>query len=115
MNWENFIQQALAEDVREGDHTSLSCVKEAAVGKAQLHIKDDGVLAGVELAKKIFHYLDSSIRFNKILNDGDEIHNGQIAFELEGNARAILTGERLALNCLQRMSGIATLTSKYVK
>ena len=115
MDWKNFIQQALTEDVREGDHTSLSCIKEDAVGKAQLHIKDDGILAGVELAEKIFRYLDPSIQFKKLLNDGDKINEGQIGFELEGNARAILTGERLALNCMQRMSGIATLTNEYVK
>jgi len=115
LDWKNFIQQALTEDVREGDHTSLSCIKEDAVGKAQLHIKDDGILAGVELAEKIFRYLDPSIQFKKLLNDGDKINEGQIGFELEGNARAILTGERLALNCMQRMSGIATLTNEYVK
>jgi nicotinate-nucleotide pyrophosphorylase (carboxylating) len=115
LDWNKFIQQSLEEDVREGDHTSLSCIKEDAVGKAQLHVKDDGILAGTELAEKIFHHLDSSLRFEKILNEGDEIQKDQIAFELEGNARAILTGERLALNCMQRMSGIATLTRQYVK
>jgi len=115
LDWNKFIQQALDEDVREGDHTSLSCINEDAIGKAQLYVKDEGILGGIELAQLIFRYLDPSIHFHKILNDGDEIHPGQIAFELEGNARAILIGERLALNCMQRMSGIATLTHEYVK
>ena len=115
MDWNKFIQQALEEDVRGGDHTSLSCIREDAIGKAHLHVKDEGILAGVELAHLIFRYLNPSIRFRQILNDGDEIHLGQIAFELEGNARAILIGERLTLNCMQRMSGIASLTRQYVK
>ncbi|MCY7410332.1 MAG: carboxylating nicotinate-nucleotide diphosphorylase [Chitinophagales bacterium] len=115
MNWNNFIEQALAEDVREGDHTSLSCISNDANGSARLLIKDTGILAGVELAEKIFFHLSPQIQFTKILNDGTEMQSGQIAFELAGNARAILTGERLALNCMQRMSGIATLTNQFVK
>jgi len=115
VNWNKFIQQSLEEDVRGGDHTSLSCVKPDVTGTGQLHIKDDGILAGVELAEKIFHHLDPDLAFRKFLNDGGAIHKGEIAFELSGNARAILTGERLALNCLQRMSGIATLTNEFVK
>ncbi len=115
MNWNNFIEQALAEDVREGDHTSLSCISNDANGSARLLIKDTGILAGVELAEKIFFHLSPQILFTKILSDGSEMHKGQIAFELAGNARAILTGERLALNCMQRMSGIATLTNQFVK
>lgn len=114
MDWQNFIQQALAEDVREGDHTSLSCIREDSIGKAQLHVKDEGILAGVQLAEMIFRYLDPRIEFRSILKDGEAVHRGQIAFELSGNARAILTGERLALNCMQRMSGIATLTHEFV-
>ncbi|MEO6167837.1 MAG: carboxylating nicotinate-nucleotide diphosphorylase [Chitinophagales bacterium] len=115
MYWENFIQQALDEDIREGDHTSLSCIKQDASARAQLRIKDTGILAGVELAQKIFYHLDPSMEMKVLINDGTFVQNGEVAFELSGNARAILTGERLALNCMQRMSGIATLTSKYVK
>ena len=114
MDWDKFILQAIEEDVREGDHTSLSCIPPKVVGTAQLLIKDNGILAGVELAEKIFHHLDSSLKFKKFLSDGAEIQKGQIAFELSGNQRAILSGERLVLNCLQRMSGIATLTHEYV-
>jgi len=115
VNWDKFILQALEEDVREGDHTSLSCIRPDAIGTAQLHVKDDGILAGVELAEKIFHHLDPSVVIKKILNDGDKIRKGEIAFEISGNARGLLMGERLALNCMQRMSGIATLTGEYVK
>lgn len=115
MYWENFIQQALQEDIREGDHTSLSCLKPDTVAIAELRIKDNGILAGVELSQKIFHQLDPAMKMNVFIQDGTEVKNGEIAFELSGNARAILTGERLALNCMQRMSGIATLTHKYVK
>lgn len=115
LDWKDFIQQALAEDVREGDHTSLSCIKEDSHGKAQLHVKDEGILAGVELAEMIFRYLDPGIQFRSILKDGEAVRHGQIAFELTGNARAILIGERLALNCMQRMSGIATLTHDFVQ
>lgn len=115
MVWDKFIQQAIEEDVREGDHTSLSCIRPDAVGTAQLLIKDHGILAGVDLAEKIFQYLDASTKLKIFLRDGDQVHPGQIAFELSGNARATLAGERLALNCMQRMSGIATLTHEYVK
>ncbi|MBK9730464.1 MAG: carboxylating nicotinate-nucleotide diphosphorylase [Chitinophagaceae bacterium] len=115
MYWRNFIQAALEEDVREGDHTSLSCISDSAKGNAQLHIKDNGILAGVELAQKIFQYLDPTIQMKIHINDGATINKGQIAFEISGNARSILTGERLALNCMQRMSGIATLTNEYVR
>ncbi|MEP7129374.1 MAG: nicotinate-nucleotide diphosphorylase (carboxylating), partial [Chitinophagales bacterium] len=115
MYWQNFIQAALEEDVREGDHTSLSCISPDAKGNAQLHIKDDGILAGVELAQKIFQYLNPSMQMKVHINDGASVNKGQIAFEIFGNARSILTGERLALNCMQRMSGIATLTNEYVR
>lgn len=115
MYWEEFIQNALHEDIRDGDHTSLSCIQAEATGKAQLLIKDNGVLAGVDLAGKIFHHLDPAMEISHFIPDGTEVSKGQTAFELYGNARSILMGERLALNCMQRMSGIATLTHKYVK
>lgn len=115
MYWEHFIKQALEEDIREGDHTSLSCLNPSAIGKAQLLVKDEGILAGVELAQKIFKHLDPDIEVKVYLHDGVTVTKGDIAFDLVGNARAILSGERLALNCMQRMSGIATLTGAYVK
>ncbi len=115
MYWDNFIKQALEEDIRDGDHTSHSCIRADAKGRAHLLIKDSGILAGVELAQKIFHQLDPAIRFHLLIGDGSEVKKGEVAFELSGNARSILTGERLALNCMQRMSGIATLTREYVK
>ncbi|MBX7107358.1 MAG: carboxylating nicotinate-nucleotide diphosphorylase [Chitinophagales bacterium] len=115
MDWRQFIQKALEEDIREGDHTSLACIQEGASGRAQLHIKDEGILAGVELAQEIFLQLDPAIQQHILISDGSPVTRGQIAFELLGNARAILMGERLALNCMQRMSGIATLTREYVR
>ncbi len=115
MDWEEFVKQALAEDIREGDHTSLSCISTVATGKSQLLVKDHGILAGIELALSIFRHLDPHIKIHIIVPDGSSVHEGQIAFELDGNARSILMAERLALNCMQRMSGIATLTHKYVK
>lgn len=115
IDWNRFIQQALEEDVREGDHTSLSCISPEAKGIALLHIKDGGILAGVNLAEKIFLHLSPSIKFTKLKADGDLIQNGETAFEISAKARTILKGERLVLNCMQRMSGIATLTREYVK
>lgn len=115
MYWRPFIQQALEEDIRGGDHTTLSCFNASAKGQAQLHIKDHGILAGVELAQEIFQQLDPAMQMHIMIEDGASINHGQIAFELFGNARAILMGERLALNCMQRMSGIATLTFAFVK
>lgn len=115
MYWQNFIENALEEDVREGDHTSLSTITADAQGEAQLLIKDNGILAGVELAQKIFHFLDAALKLELFIKEGTSVSKGETAFVLSGNARAILTGERLALNCMQRMSGIATLTNEYVK
>ncbi|MBA3647034.1 MAG: carboxylating nicotinate-nucleotide diphosphorylase [Chitinophagales bacterium] len=115
MNWEEFITQSLYEDVRDGDHTSLSCIPLEATGQAQLIIKDQGIIAGMELAKMIFTHIDPSIKFISFIEDGSEVDKTQIAFELSGNARKILMGERLVLNCMQRMSGIATLTKKFVQ
>ncbi|SNS47755.1 nicotinate-nucleotide pyrophosphorylase [carboxylating] [Ekhidna lutea] len=105
-----FIKNALAEDIGNGDHSSLGSITEDARSKAHLIIKDDGIIAGVELAEKIFNHVDSNlnIEFNK--KDGDPIENGEIGFSVEGSSRSILSSERLVLNCLQRMSGIATYT-----
>lgn len=110
-----FIQNALNEDVKEGDHTSLACIPKDATGTAKLLIKEDGVLAGIPVAIAIFAAVDSNLEMDIILEDGDSIQKGDIAFTVTGSAISILTAERLVLNCLQRMSGIATLTQKYVK
>lgn len=110
-----FIQAALLEDIADGDHTSLSTIPEAAEGKARLLVKDDGILAGVELAKYIFKAVDQRIEIQTLINDGDEIKYGDIAFYVNGPDRSILTAERLVLNCMQRMSGIATVTNEIVK
>lgn len=111
----SFIAAALSEDVREGDHTSLSTIPEDAIDKAHLIVKDKGVLAGVSLARIIFQQLDPKIKMNVFISDGWFVEKGDIAFEVKGPARSILTGERLVLNCMQRMSGIATTTAQLVK
>ena len=107
------ITNALAEDIGDGDHSTLSCIGMNARGKAILKIKDEGILAGLEIAEKIFSYAEQTSVLKKVKNDGEEMHFGEIAFEVEANVYTILTCERLVLNCMQRMSGIATLTKKY--
>jgi nicotinate-nucleotide pyrophosphorylase (carboxylating) len=111
----SFIKAALAEDIADGDHTSLSTVPENAQGKARLLVKDQGILAGVELAKQIFSAVDPSLHVEVLMNDGDKIVYGDIAFYVTGSDRSILTAERLVLNCMQRMSGIATVTNEIVR
>ncbi|MCG8410878.1 MAG: carboxylating nicotinate-nucleotide diphosphorylase [Bacteroidales bacterium] len=111
---EAFIQDAIKEDVGEGDHSSLSCIPKDAVGEAQLLIKEKGILAGLEIAKKIFSHIDPSLKFKQFLFDGSEINQGDRAFIVKGNVHSILKAERLVLNIMQRMSGIATTTRKYV-
>lgn len=111
---EDFIIRSLQEDVGEGDHTTLASIPEHQQGTAILKVKEEGVLAGVEVARQIFLHLSPDIGFNRMVDDGQEIRSGQIVFEMKGPVHAILQGERLALNCMQRMSGIATLTKKYV-
>jgi len=110
----HFIDEALAEDVGEGDHSTLSCIPENARGKAVLKIKQDGILAGVEVAEKIFHYKDSGTSFTILKKDGEAMKTGEMAFEVETKVHTILQCERLVLNCMQRMSGIATLTRQFV-
>ena len=107
---EEIIHNALTEDIGEGDHSTLACVPENAQGKARLLIKDTGVLAGVELAQKIFHTYDSSLRMQVFIHDGAMVKPGDVAFEVSGSSRSILSTERLVLNFMQRMSGIATQT-----
>lgn len=106
-----FIESAFAEDVGDGDHSSLACIPPTAANRAKLLVKDEGVIAGIELARQIFKMLDPSLEINLCLQDGDRINNGDIAFTVHGSSRSILTAERLVLNCMQRMSGIATKTA----
>ena len=111
----NIIDNAFKEDIGDGDHTSLATVPESATGKAKLLVKDDGVLAGVELAEIIFKRLDPSLKLEVLIKDGAQVKHGDIAFYVEGSSRSILSGERLVLNFMQRMSGIATKTNELAK
>lgn len=110
----HLIDEALTEDIGEGDHSTLSCIPENARGKAVLKIKQDGILAGVEVAEKIFAYKDPGSIFSLLKKDGEAMKAGEMAFEVEASIHSILQCERLVLNCMQRMSGIATLTRLYV-
>ncbi len=110
---QHLIKNALAEDIGDGDHSTLSSIDANAKGKAILKIKEDGILAGVEVAKKIFMYVQPNILFTAYKKDGDQMKFGEIAFDVEANVHTILQTERLVLNTMQRMSGIATLTKKY--
>ncbi len=112
---DNFIHTAIQEDIGDGDHSSLSCIPADATGKAQLLIKEKGILAGIEIAKKVFTAIDPSLKMEQFLFDGNEINKGDRAFIIEGNVHSILKSERLVLNIMQRMSGIATTTKKYAK
>jgi nicotinate-nucleotide pyrophosphorylase (carboxylating) len=109
-----FIKNAIAEDIGDGDHTSLSTIPAQTQGKAQLIVKDDGILAGVELAKEIFAQIDSKLKLDVFIADGTKVKRGDIAFIVSGSTHSILLAERLVLNCMQRMSGIATVTNRIV-
>jgi nicotinate-nucleotide pyrophosphorylase (carboxylating) len=109
-----FIAAALAEDIGTGDHSTLASIDKDAKGKAVLKIKENGILAGVDLAKAIFHYLEPEAKFTVYKMDGEKVANGETAFEVSAKVHTILMAERLSLNCMQRMSGIATLTHQYV-
>lgn len=109
-----FIRHALSEDIGNGDHTSLSSIPANAKNVASLIIKANGILAGVELAKQIFSIVDPQLKITTYKTDGSEVKKGDIAFSVKGKARSILTAERVVLNCMQRMSGIATMTNKFV-
>lgn len=111
---ERHIALALEEDVREGDHSSLSCIDEDKIDKAKLVAKQEGIICGIDIAKKVYEMVDKRIIFTPILEDGDRIEKGDIIFRVEGPAIGILTAERTALNYLQRLSGIATITNEYV-
>lgn len=110
-----FIINALSEDVGDGDHTSLATIEAGTQGKAKLLVKDNGILAGVELAEEIFREVDPNLKLNIFLRDGATVKPKDVAFEVEGDAQSILKAERLVLNCMQRMSGIATRTNDIVK
>jgi nicotinate-nucleotide pyrophosphorylase (carboxylating) len=112
---EQFIDLALREDIGDGDHTSLATIPENQRGKAQLLVKQEGIIAGIEVAEKIFRKLDPSISFEALMQDGQRIHKGDIAFRVEGRVITILQAERVVLNIMQRMSGIATQTNQYVQ
>ncbi len=109
-----FIRSALAEDIGNGDHSTLACIPPTAKGKAVLKIKENGILAGMEVAAAIFKWLDMYAVFTPFKKDGDAMAAGETAFEIEAAVHTLLMGERLVLNCMQRMSGIATLTRQYV-
>ena len=109
-----FAQQAFEEDLGDGDHSTLSCIAATARGKAVLKVKQSAVIAGIEVAKRIFLLKDPDARFTAYVKDGDRVQSGDIAFEVESFAAVILQCERIVLNCMQRMSGIATLTREYV-
>jgi len=108
------IANAIREDVGDGDHSSLACIPKEAKGKAKLLVKDDGIIAGVEFAKKVFEYVDKDLVITTILEDGAMVKYGDIVFYVEGRSQSILMAERLVLNAMQRMSAIATKTSFFV-
>jgi len=109
---EEIIDNALAEDIGEGDHSTMACVPENARGKARLLVKEPGILAGVELAEMIFKRFDPTLEIQVLIQDGTPVKPGDIAFTIEGSSRSILSTERLVLNFMQRMSGIATQTNR---
>lgn len=111
----HLIKEALAEDVGDGDHSTLSCIPATQKGKAILKIKQDGILAGVDVAQQIFSFVEKENVFHASKKDGDVMNNGENAFEVEAHIHTILKCERLVLNCMQRMSGIATLTHQYAE
>lgn len=114
-DFEQLISLWFAEDIGDGDHTTLSCIPATAVGKSQLIIKENGVLAGIEVAREIFRAFDPDLKMTVFINDGTEVKVGDVAFVAEGKIQSLLQTERLMLNIMQRMSGVATRTREYVK
>ena len=112
---ERLIDLAFAEDIGDGDHTTLCCIPEDAVGAQKLLVKEEGILAGVEVAKRIFRRFDLGLQMEQLLSDGAHVKPGDIAFIVRGSVRSLLQTERLMLNVMQRMSGIATVTARYMK
>jgi len=111
---ELIISNAIREDIGDGDHSSLACIPAEAKGKAQLLVKDNGILAGVAFAKKIFEYVDPEVKMDIKINDGEKVKKGDVAFYVEAASQSILKAERLVLNAMQRMSAIATKTKEFV-
>lgn len=112
---DELIDLAFAEDIGDGDHTTLCCIPDTAMGKSRLLIKEPGILAGVEIARKIFHRFDPDLKMTVYIEDGTAVKPGDVAFVVEGRVQSLLQTERLMLNVMQRMSGIATMTHWYVK
>ena len=112
---DRLIDLAFAEDIGDGDHTTLCCIPETAMGKSHLLIKEDGILAGVEVAKRVFARFDPEMKVEVLIGDGAHVRKGDIAMVVSGKVRSLLQTERLMLNIMQRMSGIATMTNKYVE
>jgi nicotinate-nucleotide pyrophosphorylase (carboxylating) len=112
---QQLIKMTLAEDIGDGDHSSLSCIPENVQGEMKLLVKADGILCGVDVAREVLRQVDDTIQMEQYMNDGDVIHKGDIVFRLRGSAQKMLTAERTVLNFMQRMSGIATTTHKYVE
>lgn len=112
---DRLIDLAFAEDIGDGDHTTLCCIPEDAMGKSHLLIKEEGILAGVEVAKRVFARFDPTMQVEVLINDGAHVKVGDIAMIVTGKVRSLLQTERLMLNIMQRMSGIATMTNKYVE
>lgn len=111
----NLIELAFAEDIGEGDHTTLCSIPESETGSSRLLIKEEGILAGVNVAKEVFNKFDTSLKVEVFIEDGSHVKPGDVAFVVKGKVQSILQTERLVLNLMQRMSGIATITNKYVK
>ena len=112
---DRLIDLAFAEDIGDGDHTTLCCIPDTAMGKSHLLIKEDGILAGVEVAKRVFARFDPTMQVEVLIGDGAHVKKGDIAMVVTGKVRSLLQTERLMLNILQRMSGVATMTAKYVE
>ena len=112
---DRLIDLAFAEDIGDGDHTTLSCIPADARGKSKLLIKEEGILAGVEVAKEVFHRFDPDMKVEVFIHDGEKVKPGDVAMIVEGRVQSLLQTERLMLNIMQRMSGIATMTNRYVK
>lgn len=109
------ISNAIREDVGDGDHSSLACIPKEAKGKAKLLVKEAGIIAGVEMAKRIFSYVDADLKVETLINDGETVTYGDVVFFVEGSSQSILKSERLVLNVMQRMSAIATKTKEFAK
>ena len=115
MEIKDFVKLSIEEDVKQGDHSTLSCIPKNKLGSAKLMVKENGIISGIEIAKEIFKTYDNSIEFTANLKDGEKVKIGDIAFTVHGSSRTLLTIERLVLNVMQRMSAISTLTDKFVQ